>query len=196
VVHREGSDEWTLVVRYAQPRDAGIYDCQINTDPKISHPITLSILDTSKEVGQTKTNTFVANNTASTGKSPNKGYISHPFLQEPTQAGQFLQGDLRVEIQGPRELYIEEGSSLSLTCLVTSRNGTSAVVYWYHNTNLIDYNSPRGGINLKTSIIKSIPFLDSMREIRVNYSHSKSTHHGPWVPEGNWGKAQVPLGFS
>ncbi|XP_068210382.1 uncharacterized protein [Palaemon carinicauda] len=127
VIHREGSDEWTLLVRYAQPRDAGIYDCQINTDPKISHPVTLNVvLDASKEVAQTKTKVFVANNTASTSD-----------------------GDLRVEIQGPRELYIEEGSSLSLTCLVTSSSGPSTLVYWYHNTNLIDYNSPRGGINLK-----------------------------------------------
>ncbi|XP_064122841.1 uncharacterized protein LOC135227010 isoform X2 [Macrobrachium nipponense] len=128
VIHREGSDEWTLLVRYAQPRDAGIYDCQINTDPKISHPVTLRVvLDTSgKEAAPTKTKVFVANNTASTSD-----------------------GDLRVEIQGPRELYIEEGSSLSLTCLVTSSNGPSTLVYWYHNTNLIDYNSPRGGVNLK-----------------------------------------------
>ncbi|KAG7161648.1 putative limbic system-associated membrane protein-like 3, partial [Homarus americanus] len=56
---------------------------------------------------------------------------------------------LRVEVLGPRELYIEEGSSLTLKCLVTSSYGPSTLVYWYHDTRLIDYTSPRGGIKLK-----------------------------------------------
>ncbi|KAG7164242.1 Zwei Ig domain protein zig-8-like 14 [Homarus americanus] len=102
VVHAEGSQEWTLVVRYTQLRDAGVYECQVNTEPKLSRHVTLRV-----------------------------------------------QGNLRVEILGPRELYIEEGSSLTLTCLVTSLRGPSALVYWYHDISLIDYNSPRGGVNLK-----------------------------------------------
>ncbi|KAG7164243.1 Zwei Ig domain protein zig-8-like 15 [Homarus americanus] len=102
VVHAEGSQEWTLVVRYTQLRDAGVYECQVNTEPKLSRHVTLRV-----------------------------------------------HGNLRVEILGPRELYIEEGSSLTLTCLVTSLRGPSALVYWYHDISLIDYNSPRGGVNLK-----------------------------------------------
>ncbi|XP_053650784.1 uncharacterized protein [Cherax quadricarinatus] len=124
VVHAEGSDEWTLVVRYSQLRDAGVYECQINTEPKLSRHVKLRVHDPRQVV--TKAKVFVANNTAST-----------------------KDGNLRVEILGPRELYIEEGSSLSLTCLVTSLRGPSALVYWYHDTSLIDYNSPRGGVNLK-----------------------------------------------
>lgn len=54
-----------------------------------------------------------------------------------------------MEIIGPRERYIEEGSSLSLTCLVNSAKAPSTLIYWYHDTSLIDYNSPRGGVNLK-----------------------------------------------
>ncbi|XP_053650781.1 zwei Ig domain protein zig-8 isoform X1 [Cherax quadricarinatus] len=126
VVHAEGSDEWTLVVRYSQLRDAGVYECQINTEPKLSRHVMLRVQEPRPPSTVTKTKVFIANNTAST-----------------------KDGNLRVEIQGPRELYIEEGSSLSLTCLVTSLRGPSALVYWYHDTSLIDYNSPRGGVNLK-----------------------------------------------
>ncbi|KAK3849970.1 hypothetical protein Pcinc_043299 [Petrolisthes cinctipes] len=43
VVHAEGSSEWTLVVRYAQLRDAGVYDCQVNTQHKLSRPVTLKV---------------------------------------------------------------------------------------------------------------------------------------------------------
>ncbi|XP_042876718.1 uncharacterized protein LOC122256240 [Penaeus japonicus] len=126
IVHAEGSNEWTLVVRYVQRRDAGVYECQINTDHKLSRAVTLKVYDTSQQMSVSKTKVFLANNTAST-----------------------KDGNLRVEIQGPRELYIEEGSSLSLTCIVTSSRGPSKLIYWYHNTNLIDYNSPRGGVSLK-----------------------------------------------
>ncbi|ROT78845.1 putative basement membrane-specific heparan sulfate proteoglycan core protein-like isoform X2 [Penaeus vannamei] len=126
VVHAEASNEWTLVVRYVQRRDAGVYECQINTDHKLSRAVTLKVHDTSQQMSVSKTKVFLANNTAST-----------------------KDGNLRVEIQGPRELYIEEGSSLSLTCVVTSSRGPSKLIYWYHNTNLIDYNSPRGGVSLK-----------------------------------------------
>nr|XP_045624366.1 uncharacterized protein LOC123774260 [Procambarus clarkii] len=124
VVHSEDSEEWTLVLRFVQLRDAGVYDCQVNTVHKLSRPVTLTVLD--PRLRGTKTKVFVANNTAST-----------------------KDGNLKVEILGPRELYIEEGSSLTLTCLVTSLRGPSALVYWYHDTSLIDYNSPRGGVNLK-----------------------------------------------
>ncbi|XP_054286407.1 hemicentin-1-like isoform X4 [Macrosteles quadrilineatus] len=43
VVHPEASDEWNLRVEYVQKRDAGIYECQVNTEPKISLPIMLNV---------------------------------------------------------------------------------------------------------------------------------------------------------
>ncbi|KAK7078180.1 hypothetical protein SK128_009566 [Halocaridina rubra] len=126
VVHEEGTDEWTLVVQYAQLRDSGIYDCQVNTDPKISRPVTLNVVETSRPISVSKTKVFIANNTAST-----------------------KEGDLRVEIYGPRELIIEEGSLLTLTCLVTSLYGPSTLINWYHDTQLLSYSSPRGGIKMQ-----------------------------------------------
>lgn len=37
-------DEWVLLVKYVQERDAGIYECQIPTKPAQSYPITLNII--------------------------------------------------------------------------------------------------------------------------------------------------------
>lgn len=28
--------KWTLQIKYPQPRDSGVYECQINTEPKMS----------------------------------------------------------------------------------------------------------------------------------------------------------------
>ncbi|XP_068237400.1 hemicentin-1-like [Palaemon carinicauda] len=126
LVHEEGTDLWTLVVQYAQLRDAGIYECQVNGDPKISRPVTLNVYGPSQPISVSKTKVFIANNTAST-----------------------KDGDLRVHIKGPREIFMEEGSSLTLTCLVTSLYGPSTLIYWYHDTQLKEQNSPRGGIKMQ-----------------------------------------------
>ncbi|VEN49659.1 unnamed protein product, partial [Callosobruchus maculatus] len=40
----EATDTWTLQVKYVQPRDAGQYECQVSTEPKMSHFITLNVV--------------------------------------------------------------------------------------------------------------------------------------------------------
>lgn len=44
VIHPEGTDKWTLQIKYAQVRDAGVYECQVNTVPKISQSYFLSVV--------------------------------------------------------------------------------------------------------------------------------------------------------
>jgi len=36
---------WTLRIRYVQPRDAGLYECQVSTEPKMSHFVQLNIVE-------------------------------------------------------------------------------------------------------------------------------------------------------
>ncbi|ALC48092.1 dpr7, partial [Drosophila busckii] len=43
VMHPPNTDDWDLKIDYAQPRDSGIYECQVNTEPKINLAITLEI---------------------------------------------------------------------------------------------------------------------------------------------------------
>lgn len=40
----EATDTWTLQVKYVQARDAGRYECQVSTEPKMSHFITLNVV--------------------------------------------------------------------------------------------------------------------------------------------------------
>ncbi|MPC27604.1 hypothetical protein E2C01_020778 [Portunus trituberculatus] len=44
VIHAEKSENWTLQVKYVQLRDAGVYECQVNTVPKISMAYTLTVV--------------------------------------------------------------------------------------------------------------------------------------------------------
>ncbi|OQR73787.1 kin of IRRE protein 1-like, partial [Tropilaelaps mercedesae] len=43
-VHLDNSESWALEIRYPQPRDSGVYECQVSTLPKISRFITLNVV--------------------------------------------------------------------------------------------------------------------------------------------------------
>ncbi|CAD6227365.1 GSCOCG00006134001-RA-CDS [Cotesia congregata] len=43
-IYADGSDTWTLQIKYVQPRDEGEYECQISTEQKMSHVIYLSVI--------------------------------------------------------------------------------------------------------------------------------------------------------
>ncbi|XP_043220088.1 zwei Ig domain protein zig-8-like [Amphibalanus amphitrite] len=45
VAHPEGSQNWTLLVKYAQARDTGVYECQVNTEPKRSLAFYLRVVE-------------------------------------------------------------------------------------------------------------------------------------------------------
>lgn len=44
VIRAERSDRWTLQIKFPQLRDAGIYECQVNTEPKMSMAFRLNIV--------------------------------------------------------------------------------------------------------------------------------------------------------
>lgn len=44
VLRPPGTSNWTLQIKYPQVRDSGVYECQINTEPKMSLLYTLNIV--------------------------------------------------------------------------------------------------------------------------------------------------------
>ncbi|XP_022824774.1 limbic system-associated membrane protein-like [Spodoptera litura] len=49
-LHTDNSDEWTLRVAPAQPRDSGSYECQVSTEPKISLSFRLTVVVSKAEI--------------------------------------------------------------------------------------------------------------------------------------------------
>lgn len=43
IVHPPDSDDYDLKIEYAQQRDSGIYECQVNTEPKINLAVHLEV---------------------------------------------------------------------------------------------------------------------------------------------------------
>ncbi|MPC28744.1 hypothetical protein E2C01_021955 [Portunus trituberculatus] len=52
VLHPASTDEWTLHIRHAQPGDGGWYECQVNSDPKITTPVLLTVRGVGTRLGE------------------------------------------------------------------------------------------------------------------------------------------------
>ncbi|XP_056638513.1 cell adhesion molecule 4-like isoform X2 [Diorhabda sublineata] len=51
---------------------------------------------------------------------------------------------------GGPEMYINKGSTMNLTCIVKHSPEPPPTIYWAHNSQEINYDSPRGGVNVIT----------------------------------------------
>ncbi|XP_065206254.1 zwei Ig domain protein zig-8-like [Planococcus citri] len=101
-LHKDGSDEWILFIKYAQIRDSGIYECQISTQPVRSIFVNLNVV-------------------------------------EPV-----------AEISGAPEIFVSQSSNIFLTCTIKYSPEPPSFIRWYHNERIINYDSPRGGVNVIT----------------------------------------------
>ncbi|CAO1385929.1 unnamed protein product [Diamesa hyperborea] len=45
VIEHEQTENWTLQIKFAQQRDSGIYECQVNTEPKMSLAFRLNVVE-------------------------------------------------------------------------------------------------------------------------------------------------------
>ncbi|XP_023218798.1 neurotrimin-like [Centruroides sculpturatus] len=43
-IHMEHTNDWALRIKYPQTKDEGTYECQVSSDPKISHFVNLTVL--------------------------------------------------------------------------------------------------------------------------------------------------------
>lgn len=44
VIRSDDSENWTLQIKFSQARDSGVYECQVNTEPKMSMAFRLNIV--------------------------------------------------------------------------------------------------------------------------------------------------------
>ncbi|CAM1319239.1 Uncharacterised protein g7153 [Pycnogonum litorale] len=96
------SERWTLEIKLTRKNDAGIYECQVNSEPKISKEIHVDVLAA------------------------------------------------KAKIVGSSELYIRRGSNVRLTCQIVDIDSDSSLyVIWYHNHNIINFDSPEISVENK-----------------------------------------------
>ncbi|XP_064085748.1 zwei Ig domain protein zig-8-like isoform X2 [Macrobrachium nipponense] len=121
VFHDQRNDGWTLQIRYSQPKDSGVYKCQVNSYPKIVRNFFLKVTTKDEFEGQLYRMA-----------SSNRKYDGYDTC-----------------ITGPRVRFVDPGATLTLECIVTYVKSPPPSLLWYKDNHLLDYNSPRGGISLK-----------------------------------------------
>ncbi|XP_064102735.1 protein sidekick-1-like [Macrobrachium nipponense] len=121
VLHPPGSEEWTLHIKFTHLGDGGWYECQVNSDPKITRRVLLLVKDKS---------------------------LNDPFYEPEFE---IVDNRTEVEVEGPSERYMQQGSILSLVCSIRHRGVRGPeLVAWFHGAVRLHYDSPRGGIALQT----------------------------------------------
>ncbi|XP_076679161.1 zwei Ig domain protein zig-8 isoform X3 [Andrena cerasifolii] len=131
VKHPETSDEWTLKIEFVQERDAGVYECQVNTEPKMNLAFMLRVEESAPVPATTTPNAI------------------HRTFNSAAQA----------KILGPEDAYVRKGSTISLTCTVNVQSTPPSSVSWHHGRDVVDFDSPsvhrRGGVSLETEKTES-----------------------------------------
>ncbi|CAL4092123.1 unnamed protein product [Meganyctiphanes norvegica] len=166
VLHPENTDDWTLHIKYTTMRDKGVYECQVNSDPKITRSVNLIVKEHSQlddpasfgmQIGTTDTRfpDYIFDN--------HHDYGSHDKHKKHHQKGKKAP---QVEVEGEVERYIQRGSVLALTCIVYHPpQQAPSQILWYHDKNAIDYDSTRGGINIQT-VIRSLSCERKSEKVR------------------------------
>ncbi|XP_063225135.1 protein sidekick-like isoform X2 [Bacillus rossius redtenbacheri] len=127
--HNRDTDEWTLQIKWAQKRDAGIYECQISTQPVRSYFVNLNIVDVPTA-------------------APPRMYEDASILD-----AIYMKGRVTVPtatILGGPELHVDMGSTINLTCTIRFSPEPPAYIFWYHHDEVISYDSSRGGVSVIT----------------------------------------------
>ncbi|EDV45260.2 zwei Ig domain protein zig-8 isoform X1 [Drosophila erecta] len=88
VIHPPGSEDWDLKIDYAQPRDSGVYECQVNTEPKINLAICLQII------------------------------ADNDFRDLKTEKRFYDTKSARAKILGSTEIHVKRDSTIALACSV------------------------------------------------------------------------------
>ncbi|XP_017769063.1 PREDICTED: uncharacterized protein LOC108557164 isoform X2 [Nicrophorus vespilloides] len=131
--HHPETDEWTLQIKWAQKRDAGVYECQISTQPVRSYSVTLNVVDLSdnEDLPESERDKFYSDGSDS--------YHKMFADQVPTAT-----------ILGGPDLHVDKGSTINLTCSIRFSPEPPAYIFWYHHDDVISYDSSRGGVSVIT----------------------------------------------
>ncbi|XP_046672004.1 zwei Ig domain protein zig-8-like isoform X2 [Homalodisca vitripennis] len=159
LLHPDGdSASWTLQLRAAQPQDQGLYECQVNTEPKMKQSVLLTVSDM---VSDDAMELSMGDDASAVGTS---------------------------RILGPREQYVKAGSTWTLTCEISGVPDIrihnkpenflakpARLVDWLHEGRLLTYQSTRGGVNIDTE------HIDGQTVTRLTLANLRNEDTGRYV---------------
>jgi len=140
---RINADDWTLGISNSQMKDSGLYECSVNTLPKISHVVTLQVNEMTMQDAPYST------------PRPAPVKMSH-------YSGGGM-GDLSTElapgpvssISGPEIQYVSSGSTVGLECRITGLTSPPLSLYWKRGSRVLTAKE-RPGISLESEKVPGI----------------------------------------
>ncbi|XP_069180457.1 fibroblast growth factor receptor-like 1 isoform X2 [Procambarus clarkii] len=116
---------WTLVIKYVQDRDAGTYECQISTEPKMSMLVHLNVIVPQVEV------TGAADKYVRSGSTARLECKVSSTVQLPDYIFWYHSGERLLEYDNPRVKFTVsrrggQGSEMSVTSTLVISNAKSA----------------------------------------------------------------------
>ncbi|KAH8266211.1 hypothetical protein KR038_009310, partial [Drosophila bunnanda] len=145
--HRD-IDEWTLQIKWAQQRDAGVYECQISTQPVRSYSVNLNIVDLIDAETSNMMQQYY---------NDDAFYIAADRVYQTSDdefAGMF--GPIQTvavptaTILGGPDLYVDKGSTINLTCIIKFSPEPPTHIFWYHQDKVLSEETSGGRLKFKT----------------------------------------------
>jgi len=179
---RLSASDWNLSIDNASLADDGMYECQVNTDPKINYKVFLTVTDPSKSPQADSPYYEVIDPTAASGFEQTHSVIKKHhkeveksgfsmYLHEngcicpKPQFGKHkqikmgkeeqLEKDLTMSIPGGSIQYVTSGDGLMLECLLSGLNSPPLSLYWEKGTKVVSARE-RLGMSMETEKVAGV----------------------------------------
>jgi len=133
------ADDWTLVISKSQLKDTGRYECSVNTLPKISHAVDLTVRERPMQ---------------DSPKPSSPPSLPFTPLQMKSLASE-MSPHPTATISGPKVQYVSAGSTVGLECRIVGLTSPPLSLYWRRGERVLTAKE-RPGISLESEKVPGV----------------------------------------
>jgi len=162
------ADDWTLVISSTEARDAGTYECSVNTLPKISHTVALAVKEMAMADSPHQEPRVLSKQMRSIDENQKNAKTQENF--------ELLEADIGTgpgpvsSISGPKVQYVSAGSTVGLECRIQGLPSPPLSLYWKRGNRVLTAKE-RPGISLES---EKVPGVSTARLFLSHVSHEDS----------------------
>jgi len=160
------ADDWTLVISGTEARDAGTYECSVNTLPKISHTVALAVKEMAMADSPHQEPRVLSKQMRAIEEK--NARTEENFELEDAEIGTG-QGPI-ASISGPKVQYVSAGSTVGLECRIQGLPSPPLSLYWKRGNRVLTAKE-RPGISLES---EKVPGVSTARLFLSHVSHKDS----------------------
>merc|ERR1719331_251791 len=160
------ADDWTLVISSTEARDAGTYECSVNTLPKISHTVALAVKEMAMADSPHQEPRVLSKQMRSIDEKEKRTEDNFDLVEADIGTGP---GPVS-SISGPKVQYVSAGSTVGLECRIQGLPSPPLSLYWKRGNRVLTAKE-RPGISLES---EKVPGVSTARLFLSHVSHKDS----------------------